>query len=116
MGEMSVHDLDALKRHGWAVSLPPDAGLARLLREGARDAMAPSGRKHLGELAVIAEQLPAAGARTVYLGSGPKAVIVADELRTLLARAREQSDPSADALAAFLTQQFGVTEAGVSGG
>lgn len=115
MGEMSVYHLDALKRQGWAVSLPQDAGLARLLRSGTGTALAPSGRKHLGELASAAELPAAAGARTVHLGSGPKAVIVADELRALLARARADADPAADALAAFLAGQFGITEGGSSG-
>ena len=102
---------DVLKRHGWTVTLPVDTGLARLLRAGthASRVMSPAGHKVLLELASAAEQPPAAGARAVRIKSGT-AGVAAGELSAILARARAESDPAADALAAFLAGQFGVTE------
>jgi hypothetical protein len=93
-----------------AVTVPVDAGLARLLRQAVHDhATSPETRRNLGILASTAERLPAAGARSAQL-QVPMAQAVAGDLSRALRRAREVSDLAADVLAEFLADQFGVTE------
>lgn len=94
-----------------AITVPVDDGLARLLREGAHAsrALSPTGHKMLRELASTAERRPAEGARSVQM-TRPMMGVAADELAALLARARQDGDPAADALAAFAASEFGVSE------
>lgn len=90
------------------VHLPPDAGLAALLR-----GPAPEGSswhltcRHFGAMANAADPRDRQQAVDLPATLVP---VVADDLARLLARAREQADPAADALAAFLARAFGRTE------
>jgi hypothetical protein len=91
------------------VQVPADAGLARLLR----GAPVPGSshhvtHRHLGVLANAAD--PKDQMQTAHFPAS-LAGAVADDLGRILARAREQADPAADVLAAFLAREFGRTEA-----
>jgi hypothetical protein len=102
--------LDKLERHGWTVTLPVDAALARLLRQAQHDhATSPGTRREIGVLASTAERRPEAGARAARL-QAPLVQAVADDLGRALARARTAGDPGAGSLAAFAAEWFGVTE------
>ena len=87
------------------VHLPADASLSRLLRTGS--GLKPAGR-HFGAMAGTAE--PRHSMRLAQIPAS-LAPVVADDLARILAQARADGDPAADALAVFASGEFGVGEA-----